>query len=446
MNDVTRVAVLPDDLAEKDLEPTRFDSKPARSSSRIVEFYVSRSGSVEGPFPIEKVREMLQQGQLTASDFGAPAGADDWSPLSQLLGLPGVTSAPPPIPARPSPSPLDQPFRVDGRVIPGTAGKSARQIVNEVAAGGRFVVFQYAFSLIVITFRRSSPIIYLAPGQSGVGSAFAWSLIPLFFGWWGIPWGPIYSIGALWRNSAGGVDVTEPILASLMGPMEANLKVRTRPKHKTGALWALRALFLSPLILFPLFLMIGAAAGAKLERERARLPGYADYKRAEEYVGSWSGSDGKGNNAKATDAAETFTNVLKAYRTLAVSESKSKKTTGSKDHFITWCEVQGNRCLFIVHVPELRRFEEDAKATLADGAWLAAQVSSKKLDLPADAELAVAIRGDVLYDRLISGRLLVGVDSDAPDFEERMKSSIKRTKKGGALSDELIQYFAVSTK
>ncbi len=389
---------------------------------------------------------MVQQGQLASSDFGAPAGADDWSPLSQLLGLPEVTSAPPPIPARPSPSPLDQPFRVDGRVIPGTAGKSVRQIVNEVAAGGRFVVFQYAFSLIVITFRRSSPMVYLAPGQSGVGSAFGWSLIPLFFGWWGIPWGPIYSIGALWRNSAGGVDVTEPILASLVGPMEANLKVRTRPKHKTGALWALRALFLSPLILFPLFLMIGAAAGAKLERERAKLPGYADYKRAEDYVGSWSGADGKGNTAKATDAAETFTNVLKAYRTMAVSESKSKKAPGSKDHFITWCEVQENRCLFIVHVPELRRFEDDAKATLAEGAWLAAQVSAKKLDLPAGAELAVAIRGDVLYDRLISGRRLEIVEPDAPDFEEKMKKSIERTKKGGALSDELIQYFAVSTK
>lgn len=414
-----------------------------------MELYVSRAGTIEGPFPIEKIREMLQQGQLSSTDLGAAPGAADWSPLSELLGLaaaPAAPSAPPQIPQRPSHSPLDQQFMMDGRIIPGTQGKSARKIADEIAAGGRFVLFQYAISLIVITFRRSSPIVYLAPGQSGVLPAFGWSMIPLFFGWWGIPWGPIYSIGALWRNSAGGVDVTEPILAQLVGPQQADLMIRMRPKHKTGALWGLRALFLSPLILIPVLMMLAAAASSKQEQERAKQPGYAEYKKAENYVGSWSGADGKGNTAKATEAAETFTNVLKAYRSMAVSESKSKKTTGSKDHFITWCEVQGNRCLFIVHVPDLRRFQDDAKTAIAEGAWLAAQVSSKKLDLPVNAELAVALRGDILYDRLITGHRLVGVESDSPEFEAKLKKSMEGTKKSSALDDELIRYFVDPSK
>ncbi|WP_245840625.1 hypothetical protein [Ohtaekwangia koreensis] len=33
-------------------------------------------------------------------------------------------------------------------------------------------------------------------------------------GWWGIPWGPIYSIGSLVHNLNGGKDVTQEILNS----------------------------------------------------------------------------------------------------------------------------------------------------------------------------------------------------------------------------------------
>jgi hypothetical protein len=34
-------------------------------------------------------------------------------------------------------------------------------------------------------------------------------------GWWGIPWGPIFTVPALVTNLRGGIDVTESMLASL---------------------------------------------------------------------------------------------------------------------------------------------------------------------------------------------------------------------------------------
>ena len=34
-------------------------------------------------------------------------------------------------------------------------------------------------------------------------------------GWWGIPWGPIYSIGSLGTNLSGGKDVTKEITGSM---------------------------------------------------------------------------------------------------------------------------------------------------------------------------------------------------------------------------------------
>lgn len=410
-----------------------------------MELYISRAGSVEGPYPIGKVQEMLQQGLLSLSDLGAPLGATDWSPLSELLGSTSApmnpAGAPPPIPAEPDMSHLDQQFLMDGKIISGTHGKSVRQIVDEVASGGRFVVFQYVFSIIVMSFRRNSPLMYLAPGQSGAGTALGWSLIPLFFGWWGIPWGIIYSIGALWRNSAGGVDVTEPIMAQLVGPQVADAMIRNRPKHKTGALWGLRALFLSPLVLFPLMIIMAVNAGSRNEAARAKQPGYTPFKQAERFVGRWEGVEGRGNTPKATQAAVSFSTMLKEYRALAISETKSKKSKSNKDHFVTWCEVQGNRCLFIVHVPDLRRFEDDAKTAIGEGAWYAAQISSKLLGLPADAELAVAVRGDVLYDRLITGRYVANSDSESTLSEENLKKSIGKTKKGNSIDDDLMRYF-----
>jgi hypothetical protein len=41
------------------------------------------------------------------------------------------------------------------------------------------------------------------------------SLLSLFLGWWGIPWGPIYTVQALWVNFSGGKDVTREILVSM---------------------------------------------------------------------------------------------------------------------------------------------------------------------------------------------------------------------------------------
>ncbi|MEI6176741.1 MAG: hypothetical protein WCS43_07610 [Verrucomicrobiota bacterium] len=408
-----------------------------------MELYISRAGSVEGPLPIEKVRKMLQQGQLSPTDLGAPVGATDWSPLSELLGISSTpmtgAGTPPPIPAEPDMSHLDQQFLMDGKIISGTHGKSVRQILDEVASGGRFVVFQYVFSLIIMSFRRNSPIMYLAPGQSGTGAAFGWSLIPLCFGWWGIPWGIIYSIGALWRNSAGGVDITEPIMAQLVGPQVADAMIRNRPKHKTGALWGLRALFLSPLVLFPLMIMMAVNAGSRNEQARAKQPGYTPFKQAERFVGRWEGVEGRGNTPKATEAAVNFSKVLEGYRALAISENKTKKTQKDKDHFITWCEVQGDRCLFIVHVPDLRRFKDDAKTAIAEGAWFAAQVSSEKIGLPANTKLAVAVRGDILYDRFITGSCIVDSDS-----EESLKKSISTTKKGSSVDEDLMRYFVTS--
>jgi hypothetical protein len=96
--------------------------------------------------------------------------------------------------------------------IVGTEGMSDAEIHAEVQRGGRFVVYSYAISIIVLSFRRSSGVHFIRAGQSAVTPGLPYVFITLFFGWWGFPFGPIFSIQALVSDLGGGRDVTSQML------------------------------------------------------------------------------------------------------------------------------------------------------------------------------------------------------------------------------------------
>ena len=94
-------------------------------------------------------------------------------------------------------------------------GLSVDDINRELNNGAKFVVFQYCFSIIIITFKRSSDIYFIKAGESTIKHSVGSTLITLLFCWWGIPWGPIYSIGSLFSNLTGGKDITQEVLNSM---------------------------------------------------------------------------------------------------------------------------------------------------------------------------------------------------------------------------------------
>ena len=95
--------------------------------------------------------------------------------------------------------------------IKGLERLSESEIQSEIERGAKFVVFTYCFSLIVITFRRSSDIYFVRSQESAIKYGWPWLMISLIFGWWGIPWGPIYTIQAIFRSFTGQ-DVTAEVL------------------------------------------------------------------------------------------------------------------------------------------------------------------------------------------------------------------------------------------
>lgn len=94
-------------------------------------------------------------------------------------------------------------------------GLTTDQINRELAQGAKFVIYHYTISIVVMTFRRSSDIYFVRAGEGGVGKGLPYVLLSLVLGWWGIPWGPIYTIQSLYYNLGGGKDVTQDVLASV---------------------------------------------------------------------------------------------------------------------------------------------------------------------------------------------------------------------------------------
>ena len=84
-----------------------------------------------------------------------------------------------------------------------------------IATGARIVVFTYTESWLVVTFKRVTDPTLVRPGESRLRIAAAPLLTSLLFGWWGIPWGPFYTVQTLWQSGRGGIDVTDDVMAIL---------------------------------------------------------------------------------------------------------------------------------------------------------------------------------------------------------------------------------------
>jgi hypothetical protein len=97
------------------------------------------------------------------------------------------------------------------------AGMSPQEVLFEVNRGARFVIYQYAISVVIMSFRRNSPVQFVKAGENPALKSLPWTLLSFFLGWWGIPWGFIYTPQVLYKNLNGGVDVTGYVVAQLQG-------------------------------------------------------------------------------------------------------------------------------------------------------------------------------------------------------------------------------------
>ena len=100
------------------------------------------------------------------------------------------------------------------RII-GIERMQADQLNFELQRGGRFVVYTYCISILVMSFKRGSAVHFIRSGESAATKGLKYTLVSLLAGWWGIPWGPIWTISTVVSNLRGGKDVTGQIVTAL---------------------------------------------------------------------------------------------------------------------------------------------------------------------------------------------------------------------------------------
>jgi hypothetical protein len=99
--------------------------------------------------------------------------------------------------------------------IRGLENISTEQVNHYLQQGARFVVFQYCISVLILTFKRPSDVFFIRAGESSFGKSLPFTLISLLLGWWGLPWGPIYTVSSTVTNLRGGRDITKDVVAAV---------------------------------------------------------------------------------------------------------------------------------------------------------------------------------------------------------------------------------------
>jgi hypothetical protein len=85
----------------------------------------------------------------------------------------------------------------------------ALQVASRRAtAGGTWVVYPFCISLGILSFKRSSGLVFVPDGTNRIVAGLRYLAISLLFGWWGIPWGIFWTIQCSLRCLQGGIDVT----------------------------------------------------------------------------------------------------------------------------------------------------------------------------------------------------------------------------------------------
>ena len=140
--------------------------------------------------------------------------------------------------------------------------KTYATVVDQVMDGTRFVTIPYVFSIVILSFQRSMGGVHVVrTGEWPGGKMIQATFITCLFGWWGFPFGILFSILSCFHLFFGGRDVTREILERAVSKEEARKILRAAKKPKLPAsIWVVRAIILAPLLLLGSVILIGLSA------------------------------------------------------------------------------------------------------------------------------------------------------------------------------------------
>jgi hypothetical protein len=150
--------------------------------------------------------------------------------------------------------------------------------------------------------------------------------------------------------------------------------------------------------------------------KRPKAPGEAELFAAEEFIRANGDSEAAGNTPEAIALATDFARDLRVSRQVLFTEGKAGSASISKGRFLTYCFLRNESAALIVHVPELRRYTDDAKLSMEEYAWTlaATSIASKH---PEVKRMALGVKGVMNYSAIITGT--VNKDDPQHGIEKR---------------------------
>ena len=136
--------------------------------------------------------------------------------------------------------------------------------------------------------------------------------------------------------------------------------------------------------------------------KQPKSPGQRECDSAEEFILSFKDREATGNTPTAAKFAEQFARKLRISRQVLFTEGKAGTPSLSKGYFLTYCFERDDSVAILIHVPELRRYTEDAKVSLAEFVWTLA-ILETRTEFPRATKLAVGIKGVANYSAILTG-------------------------------------------
>jgi hypothetical protein len=144
---------------------------------------------------------------------------------------------------------------------------------------------------------------------------------------------------------------------------------------------------------------------------KVQPPGAAELQEAEHLITTKSKGIIHGNTPAAREMALEFSRISDEMRGALIEEGKSPKVSLSGGEFLTYCQVSDHGTAFLVHVPGLRKFTDEAKQVMAEATWFAANQAVAGMN-PPPKNLAVGMRGMILYETILLGTPTKDLEND----------------------------------
>jgi hypothetical protein len=144
-----------------------------------------------------------------------------------------------------------------------------------------------------------------------------------------------------------------------------------------------------------------------------------------------------GNNSEARKCAEELSRKMQIIRQTMFeggNPNSIEMKVLTKGEFLVFCQLNEDSCAFLIHVPEMRRYTDSAKESIAELAYVAAAGILDSAEQRGVHQLAVATRGSILYETLLIG-----------DYSFESKNPLSHTQKispKGVLAPPLYPFFA----